>query len=275
MDVVYDVLTAVDKISQVTDLPLEKSGGIDLSNREVEKGFRIEVKDLSYKYPGSTNYALKNVSFSIQCGEKICISGGGDAGKTTLTNTIAGLNHGYEGLITVNDFSLRDLDLTNLRDKMSKNVTEEDLFDGTLLDNILVGKGMATPELAMSVIRKVGLADKINMLPDGLHTHIVSGGKGFSSSFVHKLILARCLAKSPQLLILNDYFGSFQFKERQELIDLVTKQEKLCTLIAVSNNPSVMMACDRILILENGIVKAQGDFQSLLKSGDLNDILEN
>lgn len=275
MDVIYDVLTAVDKISQVTDLPLEKAGGIDLSNRELEKGFRIQIKDLSYKYPESKEYALKNVNLDIKCGEKICISGGSDSGKTTLTNTIAGLNHSYEGLVTFNDFSLRDLDLTNLRDKMSKNVTEEDLFDGSLLDNILVGKGMATPELAMSVIRKVGLADKINTLPEGLHTHIVSGGKGFSTSFIHKLILARCLAKSPQLLILNDYFGSFNFKERQELINLVTIEEKLCTLIAVSNNPAVMMACDRILVLENGSVKAEGSFQSLLKAGELNDIVEN
>jgi ABC-type multidrug transport system fused ATPase/permease subunit len=113
------------------------------------------------------------------------------------------------------------------------------------------------------------------MLPEGLHTHIVSGGKGFSSSFINKLILARCLAKSPQLLILNDYFSSFPFKERQELIDLVTRQEKLCTLIAVSNNPSVMMACDRVLILEKGSVKAEGSFQSLLKAGELNDIIEN
>jgi ABC-type bacteriocin/lantibiotic exporter with double-glycine peptidase domain len=275
MDVVYDVLTAVDKISQVTDLPLEKTGGIDLSNRELEKGFRIQIRDLSYKYPGSKDYALKNVSLSIKCGEKICIAGGSDSGKTTLTNTIAGLNHGYEGLLTINDFSMRDLDLTNLRDKMSKNVTEEDLFDGTLLENILLGKAMATPEFALDVVRKVGLSDKINMLPEGLHTHIVSGGKGFSSSFINKLILARCLAKSPQLLILNDYFSSFPFKERQELIDLVTRQEKLCTLIAVSNNPSVMMACDRVLILEKGSVKAEGSFQSLLKAGELNDIIEN
>jgi ABC-type multidrug transport system fused ATPase/permease subunit len=87
--------------------------------------------------------------------------------------------------------------------------------------------------------------------------------------------LARCLAKSPQLLILNDYFGSFNFKERQELINLVTIEEKLCTLIAVSNNPAVMMACDRILVLENGSVKAEGSFQSLLKAGELNDIVEN
>lgn len=275
MDVVYDVLTAVDKISQVTDLPLEKTGGIDLSNKEVEKGFRIQIKDLSYKYPGSNEFALKNINLSIQCGEKICISGGSDAGKTTLTNTIAGLNHGYQGLLTVNDFSLRDLDLTNYRDKMSKNVTEEDLFDGTLLDNILVGKPMVTPELAMEMLRKVGLADKINMLPDGLHTHIVSGGKGFSTSFINKLILARCLAKSPQLLILNDYFGSFQFSERQSLIELVTKKEKLCTLIAVSNHPAVMMACDRILVLDKGSIKAEGTFASLVKSGELNEIIEN
>ena len=273
MDVVYDMLTAVDKISQVTDLPLEKIGGIDLKDEDMKTGFSVKIRNLSYSYPDSDEKVLDDVSNGFACGEKVCIAGGNDSGKTTLTNTIAGINQGYEGSITINDYNLRDLDLTNLRDKLAKNVSQEDIFEGSILDNVLVGKPHLSTRDAVEVIGKVGLADKVNMLPDGLNTHIVSGGKGFSSSFVNKLILARCLAKRPRLMILNDFFSSFQASDKEDLVKLVMAESE-CTLITVSNDPMVMSHSDRIIVMDKGKVIADGDFQTLLEQGYLNKIIK-
>ncbi|GAB5529179.1 MAG: ATP-binding cassette domain-containing protein [Roseivirga sp.] len=273
MDVVYDMLTAVDKISQVTDLPLEKIGGIDLNQEEMEKGFSVKIRNLSYTYPGSKYPAIHNITTGFACGEKVCISGGNESGKTTLTNTVAGINQEYEGALTINDYSLRDLDLTNLRDKMAKNVSMEDIFEGTILENIVVGKPQVSTRDAVDAIAKVGLSEKINMLPDGLNTQMLSSGKGFSSSFVSKLILARCLVKKPRLMILNDFFSSFQRSEKEKLIQLVT-DEALCTLVAVSNDPMVMAACDRIILMENGTVAKEGTYSELLAAGYLNKIIK-
>ncbi|MBO3697955.1 peptidase domain-containing ABC transporter [Roseivirga sp. E12] len=273
MDVVYDMLTAVDKISQVTDLPLEKVGGIDLSNDELDKGFSIRLKNLSYTYPGSKTPAIHSINTGFACGEKVCISGGNESGKTTLTNTISGMNQNYEGALTINEYSLRDLDLTNLRDKLAKNVSAEDIFEGTILDNIVVGKPQVSTKDAVEAIAKVGLSDKINMLPNGYGTQVISGGKGFSSSFVHKVILARCLVKRPRLLILNDFFSSFQRSEKEHLIDVVTSNAE-CTLVAVSNDPLVMAACDRVIVMEEGTIKAEGTYAELLSEGYLNKIIK-
>lgn len=273
MDVVYDMLTAVDKISQVTDLPLEKVGGIDLSQEELDKGFSVKIRDLSYTYPGAKKPAIHGISTGFACGEKVCISGGNESGKTTLTNTVAGINQKYEGALTINDYSFRDLDLTNLRDKMAKNVSLEDIFDGTILENIIVGKPQVPTRDAVDAIAKVGLADKVNMLPDGLNTHIISGGKGFSSSFISRLILARCLVKKPRLMILNDFFSSFQRSEKEKLVQLVT-DEALCTLVAVSNDPMVMAACDRIILMEGGTIVKEGTYAELLTAGYLNQIIK-
>ncbi|OEK03710.1 xenobiotic-transporting ATPase [Roseivirga sp. 4D4] len=273
MDVVYDMLTAVDKISQVTDLPLEKVGGIDLNNEELTKGFSIRLRNLSYTYPGAKTPAIHSINTGFACGEKVCISGGNESGKTTLTNTISGINQNYEGALTINDYSLRDLDLTNLRDKLAKNVSAEDIFEGTILDNIVVGKPQVSTRDAVEAINKVGLSDKINMLPNGYSTQIISGGKGFSSSFVHKIILARCLVKRPRLLILNDFFSSFQRSEKEHLINVVTSNAE-CTLVAVSNDPLVMAACDRVIVMEEGTVKAEGTYSDLLSEGLLNKIIK-
>lgn len=274
LDVVYDMLTAVDKISHVTDLPLEKVGGIDLNQNNLDEGFIIEIKDMSYKYVGASKPALRNINLNIASGERICISGGNDSGKSTLTHTIAGLNRDYEGVITMNGYSLHDLDLTNLRDRLAKNVSQEDIFDGSILDNIAVGKPQVSTKAVVDAIEKVGLSDQINSMPDGLNTHVVSGGKGFSNSFVTRLILARCLVKKPNLLILNDYFNTFQIAEKERLIELAFHLDH-CTLITVSNDLSVMKACDRVVVMDAGEITAIGTFDELLKNGKLNQLIKS
>lgn len=269
MDVVYDMLTAVDKISQVTDLPLERSGGIDIPASQMEKGLRVNLNSISYTYPEAKLPSLKDLTLEVKEGSSLCISGGSGAGKTTLTNIIAGIHQKYDGILTYNDLSLRDLDSTYIRDKIGKNVSQEDIFEGSILENILVGTPTSGVEDAISAIKEVGLTDQINLLTEGLNTQVLSGGKGFSSSFVNKLLLARCLAKNPALLILNDFFSNFTKAERLKLIEMLTNETKKWTLILVSNDPLVMAACDQVLYLEKGEAKALGPFDQLIKKEDI------
>ncbi|WP_424963361.1 peptidase domain-containing ABC transporter [Ekhidna sp.] len=269
MDVVYDMLTAVDKISHVTDLPLERPGGIDIPHSQMTEGLNVQLEDVSYTYPGSKKPSLRHLNVEIPKGGTLCVSGGSGAGKTTLTNIIAGIHQNYEGILTYNDLSLKDLDSTYIRDRIGKNVSQEDIFEGSVLENILVGKPTSDVDHAIEAIKEVGLMKEINALEDGLHTEMLSAGKGFSSSFVNKLILARCLAKRPAMLILNDFFSNFTKAERLKLIEMLTREEKKWTLIVVSNDPLVMAACDRVLYLENGEMKALEAFDELIKKEEI------
>ncbi len=267
MDVVYDMLTAVDKIAHVTDLPLEQSGGIDIPKSQIkESGISVNIKNLSYKYPGKSTPSLKDINISIEAGERICIAGGIGSGKTTLTNTIAGIHTDYSGILTYNRYNLRDLDMTYLRDRIGKNVSQEDIFEGSVIDNILVGKPFASMDHAITAIEKVGLTDQIYELPNGFNTEILSAGKGFSSSFINKMILARCLAKNPSLLILNDFFGNFQKFDRLNLIKMLTDPDNQWTLIVVSNDPLVMSAVDRVMYMEDGKIVADDSFENVIKN---------
>ncbi|HEX5168499.1 MAG TPA: ATP-binding cassette domain-containing protein [Cyclobacteriaceae bacterium] len=265
MDVVYDLLTAVDKIAQITDLPLEKSGGLDFP-RIFTSGYSIDVKQLNYKYASTPSYALQGINLHIRAGERICIAGPGNAGKTTLTNLIAGLHSDFEGIVTINNYSLRDLDIRHLRDRIAKNISPEDLFDGTIMENITLGSATRTVDDALNAIRKVKLDDAINRLPEGLSTRIVSGGKGLSSSFIHRLILARCLAKKPALIILNDFFSGLKKQDKLDLLQSVISPEDPWTLIAVSNDPLIMAACERVVLLHEGTILDEGPFQELLRN---------
>jgi ABC-type bacteriocin/lantibiotic exporter with double-glycine peptidase domain len=270
MDVVYDLLTAVDKVAHVTDLPIERTGGYDFPKVK-DEGFSVRFKDLKYKYKGSNQYALNGINLEISAGEKICLTGSGGAGKTTLVNVLAGLYSDYEGVATINHFSLRDLDLTHLRDYVAKNISQEDLFDGTLIENLTVGKISETVQDAIEAMRTVGILDTVNAMPDGLNTQILSGGIGLSSSFCNKLILARCLTEKPRLLILNDLFHAITKKEKMELLGVLHQAKR--TIIYVSNDPLVMSACDRVVILADGKIKSADTMDNLMKNNLVNDLI--
>jgi ABC-type bacteriocin/lantibiotic exporter with double-glycine peptidase domain len=272
MDVVYDLLTAVDKVAHVTDLPIEKVGGLDFPSSH-KKGIQLRTKDLKYRYAASGYYALKGIDLEIKSGEIVCITGTGNSGKTTLMNIIAGLYSDYEGVVTVDNYSMHDLDLTHLRDQVAKNISQEDLFDGTLLENITLGRTTTTAHDAIYALEQVGLSDVVNAFPKGLETPILSGGKGLTKTVIHKLILARCLAKKPRLLVLNDFFITLAKSDKLELLHAITRTDHPWTVIISSKDPMIMSASDRVVVMDNGLVRAEGSMEELAKTEILKELI--
>lgn len=272
MDVVYDLLTAVDKIAHVTDLPIERFGGLDIQPRH-EKGFALEVRNLSYTF-ADNGVGLRDIHLSIAPGERVCISGPGGSGKTVLTSILSGLYSNYHGSVTLDGYSLRDLDLTHLREKIAKNISVQDLFDGTILENLSVGNPHTSAERVLMALQKVGLADTINALPEGLSTHLLSGGKGLPDTVIQKLILSRCIAKQPRLMVLNDFFIGLPRSEKLSLIQTLVDPANPWTLIAVSNDPMIMSACDRVIVLDQGRMISSGPFDELIQEDSLKRLID-
>ncbi|HTF81112.1 MAG TPA: ATP-binding cassette domain-containing protein, partial [Cytophagales bacterium] len=132
MDVIYDLLTALDKIGNVTDLPLEKEQGAIIPRKDDEIGVELKVTKLKYKYETSNSFSLKEINFNIEAGQRVAIAGNSNSGKNTLMQIIAGILHNYEGAITLDGLSLRDIDINSLRDNVGIYVSEEHVFDGTI-----------------------------------------------------------------------------------------------------------------------------------------------
>ena len=135
-----------------------------------------------------------------------------------------------------------------------------------------VGKPSETVQDALDAMEEVGIIDIVNAMPDGINTHVISGGKGLTSSFCYKLILARCLAKKPRLLILNDFFQALSKKEKMELLATLTHATTKRTMIFVSNDPLVMSASERVVVLEKGQIKVSGTMEQLMANNELNGI---
>jgi len=272
MSTVYDMLTAVEKIGFVTDLGLEKEGGIIIPEKK-EHGLDIKIRNLKYKYPGNSVSALNGVDFDIKPGERVCISGYNSSGKNTIARILSGLLDSYEGMISLNGVSLRDVNLNNLRDQIAKNVSTDDIFEGTILENVSMGNANVSYEDVTWALESVGLLEKFSSLPDGLMTNLVPGGKAFSGSVAAKLVLARCIAERPKLLILNDILVELEKVDRLKILHFLMDKKNPWTLICLSNDPMTMASCDRIALMKQGKKVLEGAYEELLVNDQFKELL--
>ena len=263
MDTIYDMLTAVDKIGHVTDLPLEREDGLSVPPAYFEQGIDIRVEGLSYRYPNGKDYALRDIDLRVKPGERVCITGYNSSGKSTLVNILDGIYSSYEGIVSLNNVSLHNLDLSVLRDHIAKNVSQEDIFDGTVLDNVTVGKPFVSYQTAIDALEAVGILDDVNRMAKGLDTPLISGGKNLPTGLVNKIILARCIAKTPQVIILNDFFQFFSKPEQRKLIDYLTGEEHSWSLIIVSTDPVILSQCTKVVMLREGQKVLEGTYEEV------------
>lgn len=265
LDVIYDLLTAVEKIGNVTDLPLEKTTGVIFNRNIDETGIKLEVKKLSYKYPESQSYILKDVSFEIAANENVCIAGVNGAGKNTLIQILSGILESYQGSVSINNLSIRDINLNSLRDVVGRYNSKEDIFEGTVYENISMGIARTTMHDIMWAVEKVGLLDWLHQLPQGLSTPLIAGGKGLNNSIIKKIILARAIAEKPNLLITTDFLGGFEKKDKMKIINLLLDKENQWSLLSISNDPAILSCCDKILLMNEGSIVAQGTYEEMKK----------
>lgn len=265
LDVIYDILTALDKVGYVTDIPIVKSGGVILSS-ESNKGYEIQTANLHYKYPGAKESTLKGIDIHIQSGEKIGVIGKSGAGKTTFVNVVTGLYESYEGMIMYEGYSLQDINISSLRDNIGDNLSGADIFDGTILENITVGKSNVSIEDVRWALEKLGIYEYVLSLPKGLHTHLVASGHELASGMAKKIILARTLAERPKLIVFDDFLSNLELSFQEYLIDYLFSHENTATVLAVSPNPYLLQKCDRIVIVENGKILTIGTYEQLVSN---------
>lgn len=254
LETVYDVLTGLEKIGQVTDIPLEDTGGRDLA--EICKGdnLTVELSNVSYTYQGADKPVLQNISFQIEGGEHVAIVGTNRSGKSTLLSIISGLFHNYTGSVLFNGIPLKDINVTSLRDVIGDNLGQQDLFNGTLEENISVGKPDVSIEDMLWSIEQVGLNDFFKSLPKGLSTPIQPEGQGLSRSIRQKIILARTFAERPKMVVMDNVLDGLDSFDKMRIYNLITAPENPWTMLIVTDDPQLIRRCDKVIFLEDGFV---------------------
>ncbi len=266
METVYDVLTGLEKLGQVTDIDMEGEEGIDLEEISKGMGISVELSGLTYRYPGAKTAAVDNVDLKIKAGEKICITGINQSGKSTLVSLVAGLYNDYEGSILFNGIPLGDINIMSFRSVIGDNLGLQDLFYGTLGENISVGKPEIQIEDMLWAIEQVGLSDFFKHLPKGLNTVISPEGQGLSASIRQKIILARTFAEKPKLIVIDNTLQGLDYEDRKAISQILTDPKNEWTMLAVTNDPLLVNSSDKIVTVEDGKIMDISKSDKKLKS---------
>ncbi len=248
----YDVLTAVEKIGQVADMEIEDDG--QSAESLPDKGLTLEADAISFRYPGTEKDALKNITLTVEPGEKILLKGNNGAGKTTLIRILSGLLQPTSGTLTLNDGTFAKIDKAAYRAKTGAIIQGETPFEGTILENITFNDPAIQREDLKWALDAVQLTPFIKSLPEGLNTKIFPEGKQISSSNAQKILLARSIVHKPAILFYEDPTDRLDTEAAAVLIDFIFAPQNPWTVIVSSANVHWQAKATRQITLENGTI---------------------
>ena len=246
----------------------------DLKNKEnpiyeVKNG-KIEFKNVGFSYvKDKKKEVLKKINLTINSGETVGIIGGTGDGKLSLVNLIPRLYDVTSGEVKVGGINVKDYDLKTLRDQVSMVLQKNELFSGTIKDNIRWGNLQATDEEIVEVCKLAQADEFITGFPDGYDTKIEQGGANVSGGQKQRLCIARALLKKPKILILDDSTSAVDTKTDSLIRKAFSEKIPNTTKIIIAQRISSVQDADKIIVMSNGKIQAIGKHEELLKTNKI------
>lgn len=250
LDDVYDVITGIEKLSAVTELPIEKSGSLLLD--ENKNGIGISLQNLTFGYHPNDSI-LKNISIEIPSGAKVHLSGNEGSGKSTLIKLISGCISGYTGNILYNNVPSTNYQLNSLRKNIGLHLGSDDVFFGTVLENITLGNPNVNEHQILELADKLGMGDFLSKLNYGFDTIIDPTGQKLTGTALKKILLIRSLVGNKKLLLLNEPFLGTDAETRVNISNYLNSLN-YTTIIITSKHIDAAKICSHQLELTNGSV---------------------
>ncbi|MBS1721110.1 MAG: ATP-binding cassette domain-containing protein [Armatimonadetes bacterium] len=269
-DQFFDLLTGLDKVGHVTDLDEERQGGIELADPQDGKGIQLDLRGVRFSYDGGKNFILDGVTMTIQPGENVSLVGKSGAGKSTLVSLVCGLEEASHGTILIDNVEIREIDLDSLRQHIALVGYENELFDGTIEENIVCGRSWITREDLRWALDVAHLTEDLDLLPAGTATTVVSGGVNLSRGQVQRILIARAVAGRPRLLILDEAITGIDENVTELILDDLFDPNHGWSILDISHMSDVVMRSDRILLLQGGKIEDCGsprDFSKKMNPG--------
>ncbi len=239
----YDLLAGVDKLGHLFDLPLEREDG--LLTVDEGKGAAVTLRDVSFRF-SNRSAKLQSLSLRIAAGERVGLTGSTGSGKSTLLDLLYGLRRPEVGHLEIDRTDPRDVRPDILRSHVALVRTIE-IFEGSVADNILLGRHELTVSDAREVLQRLGLLEEILAFHDGLSTRLQSSGAPLTGSQMRLLMLARAMVAQPRLLLIDGVLDGLSDATLQRVLPAVFPAKREATLVVVSGRRAVLQMCDRII----------------------------
>jgi len=253
----YDrTMLSLNNIDEIMNMGVERENKAYLSRADLKGD--IELKDVSFSYKGQNFEALKNINITIKEGEKVAILGKIGSGKSTLAKLIQNLYVPTKGSVLIDQTDVRQIDPVDLRRVIGVVPQEPFLFMGSIKDNITISEPFATDDEILRASKIAGVHDFLGKHESGYDLIVGERGEGLSGGEIQSVTLARALITNPNILILDEPTNSMDRQSEKAFINRLSKIIKDETVILITHKPSILSLVDRVIILDDGKVIADG-----------------
>jgi ATP-binding cassette subfamily B protein len=249
LDKAYDTLTAIEKLDKIKSAELESAGSEKITTNN---GIKIDFKNVSFSYPNGKS-VLNDINIDIKEGEKVLIVGNSGSGKSTLLRLLTGTFTNFTGSIRINNVALGSYSIDSLRSNTGVLISQQDIFQGTIRDNVTMGDSSITNDDLYNITKITGLETFIEELEIGFDTAIDPAGKKLPEKIKQGVLLARALLSKKSLMLLENPFDGLEKDTIENVKALMAKSENTTMLVTAASHSNDEIF-DKIIYLENGSV---------------------
>lgn len=234
------------------------------NEHRIQKG-EVSFEDVSFRYTGGENDVLQHISFRVRPGETIALVGATGSAKSTLVQLIPRLYDATAGEIRIDGINVKDYNLDELHTHIGMVLQKNELFTGTILDNLRWGKPDATMEEIEEATRAAEAHDFILSFTDGYNTLLGRGGINVSGGQKQRICIARALLRKPKILILDDSTSAVDTETELRIRNNLNALLRDTTVFIITQRINTMQSADRVIVLEDGEINAIGTPDELIE----------
>ncbi|NOH95910.1 type I secretion system permease/ATPase [Vibrio sp. 99-70-13A1] len=250
-------------IEQVMDMPDEQEEGKRYIHRPIVQG-RVELDKVSFSYPESSVASIRDLSLTINPGEKVAIIGRIGSGKTTLERLIMGLYKPTAGHVRIDDTDIEQLHHVDVRRNIGCVPQDSNLFFGSIRDNITLGRPLVDDRDVMDAANRAGVTVFTQQDPAGLERQVGEGGAQLSGGQRQAVAIARAMLGRPPVLLMDEPTSAMDNRSEMHIKHQLGQMKKSETLILITHKTSMLDIVDRVIVMEKGSIIADGPKQQVL-----------
>ncbi|MDH6312783.1 ATP-binding cassette subfamily B multidrug efflux pump [Parabacteroides sp. PFB2-10] len=257
------IVEVLDKKPSLADTPEGTT-----NHHRITEG-KVAFDHVSFRYSGGETDVLRDINFEIQPGETIAVVGMTGSGKSSLLQLIPRLYDATEGRVRIDDRDVKSYSLDELHRKIGVVLQKNELFSGTIMENLRWGNPEATEEEVEEAARAAEAHDFINSFPEGYNTQLGRGGVNVSGGQKQRLCIARALLRKPKVLILDDSTSAVDSETELKIRSNLATYLQETTLFVITQRIHTMQSADRVIILEDGEIDAIGRPEELMEQSTI------
>ena len=254
-------MTASDRIFELLDSEEKEKNTKEITNELDDVS--IEFEDVTFSYDGKRR-VLNNINLEVNKGQLVAIVGESGSGKTTIASLILNSYSATSGKIKVNDINIENISSDDLYKKISLVSTNSYIFNGTILDNLLMGNRNAKDEEIDDALKKSRLDEFINSLKDGVNTNVGEGGNSLSGGQKQRLSLARAILADREMIIFDEATSNIDVESEEAIWKAIYELAVNKTILVISHRLANVTKADSIYVMKNGYLVEHGNHEELL-----------